>query len=161
MSRSPPDEWPTRPEGFYSDWTVFCTEVFRDFLRQQRADDWVAVVLLAGGAALGAAGLFALIEANSEIIDEKGEEWGIENLSSYTQGSGVLVGAAIGGAGALLLMRILGAHADREAVDKLSRELRNARREYEELRQDKQADLMTHAQYKAAIEHLYWRLQQE
>lgn len=130
-------------------------------LRRQHDADWLPVVLLAGGAALGALSMIRLIEANQEIVDRKGQEWGIEDLSSLAKGGGALLGTALGGAGGALLTRILSRHASAEKVDALSRRLSSTRREYEELPQDFEARRMTRAQHMAAVEYLFWRLEQD
>lgn len=156
----PPSTWPQRPIGFYTDWTVFCTEVLLASLRRQNDTDWLPVVLLAGGAALGAVSMIGLIEANRDIVDRKGQEWGIENLSSLAKGGGALLGTALGGASGALLMRILSRHASAEKVDALSHRLNSARRDYEELNQDLQAGRMTRDPHMAAVEYLFWRLEQ-
>jgi hypothetical protein len=159
MSGKLPSTWPRRPDRFYRDWTTFCIEALGTALRKEQGD-WLPVVLLAGGGALGAAGMMRLVEANSEIVDRKGEEWGIHDLSTVAKGGSFLLGAALGGAGGMLLTRILNRHTNKESVDAYGHRLGLARREYEELRQDLEAGILGNAQHKAAVEHLFWRLQQ-
>lgn len=160
MPRKLPTTWPQRPDGFYRDWTTFCIEALGTALRNEQEGDWLPVVLLAGGGALGAAGMMRLVEANSEIVDRKGEEWGIQDLSTVAKGGSFLLGAALGGASGILLTRILNRHTDKESVDTYGHRLGLARREYEELLQDLDAGIVGNEQHKAAVEHLFWRLQQ-
>ena len=161
MPETPPRSWPERPRDFYNDWAVFSDHVFDTWLSQEREPSWRAVVLLACGAALGAAGLSKLVANNRDAVDRQGQEWDIEGLGAYAESSSAVLGAALGGMGVLLLMRILGNHADEKAVARLSEALELARREFEELQQDRSARLMTRAQYMAAVEHLHWRLTQQ
>jgi hypothetical protein len=154
-----PTTWPQRPDGFYSDWTTFCIEALGTSLRNEQEGDWLPVVLLAGGGALGAAGMMQLVEANSDIVDRKGKEWGVNDLSAIAKGGSFLLGAALGGAGGMLLMRILNRHTDKESVDAYGHRLGLARREYEELLQDLTAGILAKEHHKAAVEYLFWRLQ--
>ncbi len=153
----PPTNWPTRPAGFYYNWQVFCVEVLTSSLKSEQEGNWLAVVLLAGGGALGATSLMKLVETNSKLVDRKGKEWGIDSLSQLAKGGSVLLGAALGGAGGMWLMRVLSRHARQDKVNELSQRLRLARREYDELLQDMQAELTTDEQHRGAVEYLFWR----
>jgi hypothetical protein len=157
-SPKPPANWPDRPKGFFEDWTVFCIEALAKLLKEQ--DDMLAAVLLAGGAVLGAGGIFALVQANREVIDAKGKEWGIESLGSIALGGGTLLGAAVGTLGGALLNRTLGRHTDRAKVDALQSRLTRARREFEMLRQDAKSGLLDSMQHRLAVERLFLELTQ-
>jgi hypothetical protein len=157
-SPKPPTKWPERPKTFFEDWTVFCTEALAKLLKEQ--DDMLAAVLLAGGAVLGAGGIFALVQANREVIEAKGKEWGLEGLGSIALGGGTLLGAAVGSLSGALLTRTLGRHADRAKVDALQARLSRARREFEALRQDVASGILDSVQHRLAVERLFLELTQ-
>ncbi|ADO75849.1 uncharacterized protein STAUR_8094 [Stigmatella aurantiaca DW4/3-1] len=118
----------------------------------------LAAVLLAGGAVLGAGGLFAVVRSNREVIDAKGKQWGVEGLSSIALGGGTILGAAVGTLGGALLNRTLGRHADRTKVDALQARLSRARREFESFRQDARNGLLNSVQHRLAVERLFLEL---
>ena len=151
--KPPPSTWPKRPKGFYDDWTIFCVDALSQMLKEH--DDLLAVVLLAGGAVLGAGSLFALLRANQEFIDAKGKQWGIENLGSIAVGGGTLIGAAVGSIGGALLNRTLSKHADVAKVDALQARLSKARRDFELLRQDLRDGLLDDQHHRLAVERLF------
>lgn len=157
-NRKPPVEWPKRPKGFYEDWTIFCTDALSLLLEKQ--EELLAAVLLAGGAVLGASGMYALVKANREAVDAKGREWGIEELGSIALSGGTLLGAAVGGIGGAFLSRTLGRLADKEKVNQLQARLTMARREFEILRQDLKDGMMDDLQHRLAVERLFLELTQ-
>lgn len=159
MSRKLPETWPDRPKGFYEDWSIFCRQVLSSRIQQKESED-LAVVLLAGGAILGGAGLVWLIRENRETIDTKGKKWGIDDLSTYAGIGGAVLGAAIGGVGANLLMRTLGRYADTTKVDALQAKLAQGQRAFIEHRQDLQERRLNVRQHRLVVERLFLDLTQ-
>lgn len=165
MSPKPPSRWPSQPtpppgfpRSFYDDWAVFCRQALSTMLRGS-VDGSPAEVLLAGGAILGVAGMVALISANRETLDQKGKDWGLEDLAKLT-GIGVL-GAAVGGLGIAWLTRTLGRHADTAKVDALQTHLSTVRREFEALRQDRHKGRLDPEKHQLAVERLFYELTRE
>lgn len=159
-SQKPPNEWEERPAGFLTDWSIFCQALISTKLSRLRPQDEreLATLLLAAGAVLGASGLIALVQRHRALIDEKGKQWGITDLGSLALGGGAVVGAALGGMGAGLLLRILSRFADPQQVNVLQASLATARRQFEEINQDRTAGRITATQHRLAIERLYWSL---
>lgn len=155
-----PHEWTARPDGFLTDWSVFCQMLISTKLTLLGLQDdrELATLLLAAGAVLGASGMMALVQKHHTLIDEKGKQWGIKDLGSLALGGGALVGAALGSMGAGLLSRILGRFADPQQVNVLQATLSTARRQFEEINQDLAAGRITTTQHRLAIERLYWSL---
>ena len=153
MTSTFPDTWPERPDAFYSDWDNFCQEVLSVWVKNKSGGALLAV-LLGGGAVLGAGGLATLVAANQDYLDEKGKEWGVNNLSALLLGGGTLLGAVLGGLGGALL----GKHLDKPESDDLQAQLEDARREYMTLKQDAEADLLPGDIHRLAVEHLFWKL---
>lgn len=155
-----PQQWEPRPEGFLTNWEVFCQSLVSRKLSQLRPQDdrQIAALLLATGAVLGAGGLAVLMQRHLPLIDEKGKQWGIDGLGTLALGSGVAVGAALGGMGAALLLRVLGRFADPKQVNILQATLSTARRQFEEINQERAAGRMTDEQHRLAVERLYWSL---
>jgi len=107
---------------------------------------------------LGAGGMVTLIRLNQQLIDQKGREWGIPNLSALALGGGVALGAALGGIGGALLTRILSRNAPQGQVDALQARLAAARREFETLRQDLAANALEPQHHRLAVERLFAEL---
>jgi hypothetical protein len=157
VARELPGGWPRRPKGFYAEWPAFCSEVVSARLKDA-PPDVVAALLLAAGAVLGGAGMLALVAANSEAIDSKGREWGIENLSTIVGVGGALVGAAVGGFGIAWLTRMLGRQADPAVVAREQERLVAAKQEFESLAVERTAGRLPVDQHRLAVERLYWTL---
>lgn len=153
MARKTDLALPERPDGFYEDWDVFCAQVLS--VRLEAGGDDAAVVLLAGGAILGSAGLLHLVVAHKAAIDRKGREWGIPNLSAIAGvGAGVLTAAA-GGLTIAWLTRTLGRHADTRQVDGLQARLSSARREFDTLAEHRRAARLPVGFHRAAVDRLF------
>lgn len=159
MSGDLPESWPERPEGFYRDWDVFSRTLIGSVISrtgEQAADSSrLASLLLASGAGLGAAGMVALVEANREAIERRGQEWGIPNLARLLQG----VGAAFGGFGGAMLTRMLSRQAKSEVVESIQDRLATIRRDFEGLVQDLEDGLHNKWNHRAAVEMLFMRAQ--
>jgi hypothetical protein len=164
MSPKPPERWPSQstsfPRSFYDDWAVFCRQALSTMLRGSVGGS-PAEVLLAGGAILGVAGMLALISANRETLDQKGKDWGIEDLAKLTGIGGAVLGAAVGGLGIAWLTRTLGRHADTAKVDALQTRLSTVRREFEALRQDRHKGRLDPQKHQLAVERLFYELTRE
>ena len=151
--------WPDRPKRFYDDWEVFAAEAISEIVARGGASgDLVATALLAAGAILGSAAVVRVVEVNQPAIDEKGKEWGIPFLSSLVLGGGVLLGAAAGGLGGAWASRLLGTRTSDDKVRAFEHRLARARRQFEELRQDREAGRLSEPRHMAAVEALFHEL---
>ncbi len=155
-----PRNWEQRPQGFLTNWNIFCQEFISKKLSllKPQDDHELATLLLVAGAVLGAGGLMALVQSHLPLINEKGKQWGIADLGSIALGGSAALGAALGGVGVTLLLRILGRFADPKKVNILQATLSTARRQFEEINQDRAAGRITAEQHRLAIERLYWML---
>lgn len=160
MAPRPDDTWPDRPDDFYDDWSVFCSEALSARLKRGGRDDELAVVLLAAGAILGSAGLLDVVIENKAAIDRKGREWGVPDLSKIAGIGGAILGATAGGLSIAWLTRTLGRHADTEQVNALQTRLSTARREFETLENHCREKRLPHVFHRAAVEHLFTELTQ-
>jgi hypothetical protein len=154
VANDKPTAWPKRPKGFYTDSGTFCREVLSARLKDASADS-MSVLLLAGGAALGGAGLAALIKANAEVIDSRGRDWGIDKLSTYVGVGSALVGTAVGLG---LLTRTLARKAPGEAVERERTRLIDGKHEFERLAGERDRGTLSAEHHRLAVERLFWVL---
>lgn len=150
-------DMPDRPKGFFRDWDTFCQEAISKLVTSSSGGRLPAI-LLGGGALLGAGGLVALIAANSDYIDEKGKEWGIDDLGTLAMSGGGIIGAALGGIGSALITRLLSRYADAAEVDHFQARLEEARQEFEALRQDVDEGYIKKKHHRREVEQLFKRL---
>ena len=151
---------PDRPKGFYRNWETFCQETV-SHLVTSNPDGRLPVILLGAGALLGASGLVALIAANSDYIDEKGKEWGIDALGTLAMSGGGIIGAALGGIGGAMVTRLLSRYADADEVDNFQSKLEQAQQEFETLGQDLDGGFMKKKQHRREVERLFLRLTED
>ncbi|MEZ4436074.1 MAG: hypothetical protein R3F65_27065 [bacterium] len=157
MSTDLPTQWAARPAGFYEEWGVFARTLLSALIQRTGEDapdgKRVASLLLASGAAMGAAGMVAVIEANREAIERRGRSWGIPSLAPILQG----VGAALGGFGGAMVTRLLTRQTQPEVVKSLQDRLAAVRRDYEEALRDRREGLFNEWTHRNAVEMLFAR----
>lgn len=136
----------TRPDGFYLDWTVFCGELLGDSLKDSDDEDWMAAVLLAAGPLLGNKGFASLSRVWMGPLGPAGLG-GLLRLAA--------TGPALAG---VMLARQLKKRAKVGVAQELERRLASARREFEELRQDREDGHLGEADHRLIVDNLYDRL---
>jgi len=135
-----------RPDGFYTEWTVFCGELLGDAMKDNDDEEWLAAVLLAAGPLLGNRGFGRFAKTWMGPLAATG-------LGAVL--SLALTGPALA---SVMLARQLKKKAPSGAAAGLEKRLASARREFEELRQDREDGHLDDASHRVIVDHLYGRL---